>query len=89
MDKTIVQPINNFVLVEKKFWEHKTKSGLELAEKSYDKALFTKGEVLAVGNKIDDIKVEDTVIYRTKGAIELADKQVLVPYDQIRLSIKR
>ncbi len=58
-----IHPLADFVVAQQEEAESKTASGLYLPEKAAEKPKTAK--VVAVGKKVDDIKVGDRIIYKS------------------------
>lgn len=93
----MIQPCNDFVLLEKEKAEEKTASGIILTEKNTEKP--TVGKVLAVnsGHEVDGrhvaccVEVNDRVIYEKYGGTEVkidGQDYLLVPESKIMAVIK-
>lgn len=64
-----IQPLADYVVAQQEEAESKTASGLYLPEKAAEKPKTAK--VLAVGKKVDDIKVGDRIIYKSYSSTEV------------------
>lgn len=64
-----VHPLADYVVAQQEEAESKTASGLYLPEKAAEKPKTAK--VLAVGKKVDDIKVGDRIIYKSYSSTEV------------------
>lgn len=78
-----ISPLGNRVLVRLQKFEAKTESGIILPEIGDETQ--TNGEVVAIGNLVEDVKVEDRVIY-SQSILEVGDEEeklVIVEEDNI------
>lgn len=67
-----IKPLGFRILVKRS--EAKTlKGGILLPESSKDKPL--EGEVLSIGEKVDEVKVGDVVVFSPYGGIEVEDAE--------------
>ena len=64
-----IHPLADFVVAQQEEAESKTASGLYLPEKAAEKPKTAK--VLAVGKKVDDIKVGDRIIYKSYSSTDV------------------
>lgn len=64
-----IQPLADYVVAQQEEAESKTASGLYLPEKAAEKPKTAK--VLAVGKKVDDVKVGDRIIYKSYSSTEV------------------
>ena len=64
-----IHPLADFVVVQQEEAESKTASGLYLPEKAAEKPKTAK--VLAVGKKVDGIKVGDRIIYKSYSSTDV------------------
>ena len=64
-----IHPLADYVVAQQEEAESKTASGLYLPEKAAEKPKTAK--VLAVGKKVDDIKVGDRIIYKSYSSTDV------------------
>lgn len=64
-----IHPLADFVVAQQEEAESKTASGLYLPEKAAEKPKTAK--VVAVGKKVDDIKVGDRIIYKSYSSTDV------------------
>lgn len=64
-----IHPLADYVVAQQEEAESKTASGLYLPEKAAEKPKTAK--VVAVGKKIDDIKVGDRIIYKSYSSTDV------------------
>ncbi len=69
MSQIKIKPIGNRVAILQKDAEQTTASGLIIPDVAQEKP--QQGEVVAIGSKVEDIAVGDTVIYSRTPAITL------------------
>ncbi len=70
MTKTIFQPINDNVLI--KLLSLKSEIGI-ITPTSATGQIQKKGEVIGVGEEVDNLKVGDVVVFTDEGSIKLDD----------------
>ncbi|HJE03364.1 10 kDa chaperonin [Aliarcobacter thereius] len=63
------KPLGERVLVERTEIENKTASGIIIPDNAKEKPASAK--VLAIGNKVEDIKVGDTIIFEQYRGTEI------------------
>lgn len=64
-----IHPLADYVVAQQEEAESKTASGLYLPEKAAEKPKTAK--VVAVGKKVDDIKVGDRIIYKSYSSTDV------------------
>lgn len=67
----IIKPLGERVLIKQTEQEEVTKSGIVLPTASKEKPII--GEVLAIGAKVEDIKVGNKVIFEKYSGTEVKD----------------
>jgi chaperonin GroES len=77
--KNTVQPVGKRIAVKPEAVEEKTKSGIILTGSS-TKEMPGRGEVVAVGEKLDGVTVGDTVVFAKYAAedVKVGDEQYYV-----------
>jgi chaperonin GroES len=84
-----IQPLADYVVAEQEEAETKTASGLYLPDKAAEKPKIAK--VLAVGKKIENVKVGDRIIYKSYSTTEVkigSDEYILVKEEDILATLK-
>lgn len=78
----MIKPIGNNILVQLKNQRDITSdSGIIIkteTQKSVVEDRQTNGKVIAIGNKVKDIKVNDIVYFETISGIDLDDNQIML-----------
>lgn len=78
----MIKPIGQNVLVQLKYQKDITSdSGIIIkteTQKSVVEDRQTSGKVIAIGNKVKDIKVNDIVYFETISGIDLDDNQIML-----------
>ena len=69
----MIKPIRDKLIVEPIIEENSQGSIFMIAEPD-----AVKGRVIAIGNKIVDIEVGDTVLYGKQGAIDFDDSELVI-----------
>jgi chaperonin GroES len=64
-----IHPLADYVVAQQEEAESKTASGLYLPEKAAEKPKTAK--VVAVGKKVEDIKVGDRIIYKSYSSTDV------------------
>ena len=72
-----IQPLSDYILIEKKDRADKLSSGLLLPETMGDERV-SYGTVLEVCDGYDKVKTGDTVLFQTVSAIKVDDKNTLL-----------
>ncbi len=70
MNNSRIQPIGERVLVKQEKAETKTKSGLIIPDSAQEKQ--PKAKVIAIGNEIKNININDTVLYSSFSGTEIS-----------------
>lgn len=84
-----IQPLSDYVVAQSEEPETKTASGLYLPDKATEKPKTAK--VLAVGKKVEQIKVGDRIVYKTYSTTEVklgADEYILVKEEDVLATVK-
>ena len=74
----MLTPLENYVVLTVEKEESKTASGIILTTENKDKPAF--GKIIAVGPKVEGLKVGDVVVYQTYSGttVKLEDQDFLV-----------
>jgi chaperonin GroES len=64
-----IHPLADYVVAQQEEAESKTASGLYLPEKAAEKPKTAK--VVAVGKKVEDVKVGDRIIYKSYSSTDV------------------
>jgi chaperonin GroES len=64
-----IHPLADYVVAQQEEAESKTASGLYLPEKAAEKPKTAK--VVAVGKKVEDVKVGDRIIYKSYSSTDI------------------
>jgi len=84
-----IQPLADYVVAQQEEAETKTASGLYLPDKATEKPKIAK--VLAIGKKIENIKVNDRIIYKSYSTTEVkigSEEYILVKEEDILATLK-
>ena len=84
-----IQPLADYVVAQQEEAETKTASGLYLPDKATEKPKI--GKVLAIGKKIENIKVNDRIIYKSYSTTEVkigSEEYILVKEEDILATLK-
>jgi len=84
-----VQPLDEYVLAVQEDASNKTASGLFLPDNATEKPKIAK--VLAVGKKVEEIKVNDRIIYKGYSTTEVKVENkdyILVKEEDVLAKIK-
>lgn len=81
----MIKPRNTKVLIKRRETETKTSAGIYLATSSQVK--YAEGEVLAVGNLVEDLKPGDYVIFDKFATYQDIDNSILIDEQDI-LAVK-
>jgi chaperonin GroES len=73
-----IKPLHNRVLVKRIDTETKTAGGIIIPDSAQEKP--TEGVIIAVSNKVKDVKIGDKVLFEKWGAIEIkvVNEEVLI-----------
>jgi chaperonin GroES len=76
--KDMLRPLEDYVVLTMKKEEKTTQSGIILTTEEKDKPAI--GSVLSVGPKVENLKVDDEVIYQTYSGtkVKLEDQEYLI-----------
>ncbi len=84
-----IQPLADYVVARQEEAESKTASGLYLPDKAQEKPKVAK--VVAVGKKVQEIKVGDRIVYKSYSTTEVkvgADEYMLIKEEDILATVK-
>ena len=84
-----IQPLADYVVAQSEEPETKTASGLYLPDKAAEKPKVAK--VLAVGKKVEQIKVGDRIVYKSYSTTDVkmgADEYILVKEEDVLATVK-
>lgn len=84
-----IQPLADYVVAAPEAAETKTASGIYLPEQATEKPKTAK--VLAVGKKVDAVKVGDRILYKSYSTTDVkidGDEYILVKEEDILATVK-
>lgn len=80
----MIKPIQKFIALKKIIEEVKTTSGLVLTAKDASEMRYQKGEIIAVGDEVPNIKSGDIVLYDTSNSYTMLINEEPVTIIQYR-----
>lgn len=84
-----IQPLADYVVARQEEAETKTSSGLYLPDKAQEKPKVAK--VMAVGKRVQEIKVGDRIVYKSYSTTEVkvgSEEYMLIKEEDILATVK-